>query len=143
MKFEQLRTMSLEQHHINNSQYVYTVSQTIIAETFNSESSNKLKLSYSNNHQTWASTNLSLSSVFMNGSKNISEVKPMRLLTVVVVLTDKSILWNLKWKYLCWIFSCTYSYLDWQIIAQQRTDFSRTPSAQYCRLGDRRSNKEW
>lgn len=92
MQFEQLRTMSLEQHHINNSQYVYTVSQTIIPETFNSESSNKLKLSYSNNHQTGTSTNLSLSSVLMNGSKNISEVKPMRLLTVAVVLTDKGIL---------------------------------------------------
>lgn len=52
--------------------------------------------SYSNNHQTWASKNLSLSSVFMNGSKSISEVKLMRLLTAAVVLTDKGTLWNLR-----------------------------------------------
>lgn len=36
MKLEQLRTMSLEQHHVNNSQYVDIVSQTTIPETFNS-----------------------------------------------------------------------------------------------------------
>lgn len=96
MKFKQLRTMSLEQHHVNNSQYVYTASQTIIAETFNSESgrfsSYSYSYSYSNNQQTWASTNLSLSSLFMIGSKSISEVKLMGLLTAAVVLTDKGTL---------------------------------------------------